>query len=51
MAIKNRVAPLSLDDDTLDQSNGHSKSTNCEVIFDFNVLSTNFTKSKEGNIT
>ena len=48
MTIKNRI--VSIDDDAIDHSNGHTKSTNCEVIFDVNVLSTNFTKSKEGNI-
>ena len=54
MTFSNRLVSLSsTDDDGIDHSNGHSNShnntTTCEVIFDVNVLSANFNKSKDGN--
>jgi len=51
MTFNNRLVSLSsIDDDGIDHSNGHINTTNCEVIFDVNVLSANFNKSKEGNV-
>lgn len=51
MTFPNRIVSLSsIEEDNINNSNDHSNSTNCQVIFDVNVLSTNFNKSKEGKI-